>query len=1124
MEYDSDKAGSDIPSDSEVVHESSDETQQSDNPTSSEDECDPEYLIFPVSFEQADPMCIRLNTLITQGKIPKDKILYKFLNDVVHILLDPRHEYDSEVVEFFNTINYLGGLRTVNFVRGPMWHGTGKGGEKDAEMLSGQLNLGGPSRPTMMKSKSGYITSSGIVKEWLQSLLVLSKDPDTQCTPLLDNDSLSVFPACLQNDGTPLKASILYDDKQKVCVGLKETKDINFVKQNPNPDPEYLKENVVTEANVNFVTHLDNMVSLPIGVHYKTKAGKTGEDMMAQFLEDIRLTQTCLSCLQKTECPSHIVNTRRCNSVCNECLDSKGVCETCTQQGQASHLPPLRACSTCVENGEKCVKIAVLVLSSDSESGNKNAFETILKQRADGTLNPEFIFLPMLDVVHMGKSLKGSFSCWVILLNGERACLSILRTLRDTDPQYRKLIPRDSVIHKDRMDFNCILHLTKPQAIEHLKSVDQIVHTIVPDKYKISDTNKVGLYPHPIAIDIGEDGRLYVLNYKPMQKRSTVLKIRLHNPAEVNTLGEFANAHTITYLSGVVFVCEANSCIHVIPVKREIQINISKLRTKDSVRFYLEEFNLDTNGTKVQMTDLLKSHLLNVKNSYIEKGCDLTTLILDENIPPSCVGKLVDSPNTLICASDSFKVIYSVHVEFDGVAVKGTTSVVCPYVSLVNEVRGICHVSSKNALLISFVSESGGGIAKVCLETSETTIIIANDSLEISAGIAAIDHPVYDAVFCDPSSHTISGLDSNGNTHVIAGIQGEEGNNDGRALLSKFGQPMGICIENNKNLFVTDAQTGCIKLITSLSGTVSFLDHLGLLYKSFNVHFKGQKYQVVPIDEACRQLEKVAQYFTKTSTDVSPHPTNGPDGTIAHKALQSLEIIVKGIKDLRDLLQQINPQYPIHLHSCLTCDVENLHAVGHLKEQMPAQLHYCQNLFTTVYESIKRVVQWAAFYFTHPSSYYPVPEHKINLKQIPRLTTVENPRVLSKDEVETMREWAATHGKCVRQRSIREETTKYRCGTLPLNMYGKKPMPVKDMERVNLSLSTQVVDVESDDDSDKSEVEDQQSEYDSDSEVSDEEISRSEVDDIRPAMGPVMTRSGRTVRVPLKYRQGSGHD
>ena len=42
---------------------------------------------------------------------------------------------------------------------------------------------------------------------------------------------------------------------------------------------------------------------------------------------------------------------------------------------------------------------------------------------------------------------------------------------------------------------------------------------------------------------------------------------------------------------------------------------------------------------------------------------------------------------------------------------------------------------------------------------------------------------------------------------------------------------------------------------------------------------------------------------------------------------------------------------------------------------------------------------------------------------------------MQKDDVKLLYEWVNTHGKCVRQRTVRQETTSYKCGTLPLNMY-----------------------------------------------------------------------------------------
>ena len=40
-----------------------------------------------------------------------------------------------------------------------------------------------------------------------------------------------------------------------------------------------------------------------------------------------------------------------------------------------------------------------------------------------------------------------------------------------------------------------------------------------------------------------------------------------------------------------------------------------------------------------------------------------------------------------------------------------------------------------------------------------------------------------------------------------------------------------------------------------------------------------------------------------------------------------------------------------------------------------------------------------------------------------------------------MIEWATTNGKAVRQRSVRQETTMFKAGTFPLNMYRTSDYP-----------------------------------------------------------------------------------
>ena len=50
-----------------------------------------------------------------------------------------------------------------------------------------------------------------------------------------------------------------------------------------------------------------------------------------------------------------------------------------------------------------------------------------------------------------------------------------------------------------------------------------------------------------------------------------------------------------------------------------------------------------------------------------------------------------------------------------------------------------------------------------------------------------------------------------------------------------------------------------------------------------------------------------------------------------------------------------------------------------------------------------------------------------------------------------MIEWATTNGKAVRQRSVREETTMFKAGTLRLNMYRTSDYP---KDKVSFSRNT----------------------------------------------------------------------
>ena len=86
----------------------------------------PDNITYSIS--HADPLCIKFDELLEKGVIERSGILYKHINDVVQIFFDRFHKYDDDVLGFFNAITYLGGRRTVNFIRGPMCCGKGQRG------------------------------------------------------------------------------------------------------------------------------------------------------------------------------------------------------------------------------------------------------------------------------------------------------------------------------------------------------------------------------------------------------------------------------------------------------------------------------------------------------------------------------------------------------------------------------------------------------------------------------------------------------------------------------------------------------------------------------------------------------------------------------------------------------------------------------------------------------------------------------------------------------------------------------------------------------------------------------------------------------------------------------------
>jgi len=98
-----------------------------------------------------------------------------------------------------------------------------------------------------------------------------------------------------------------------------------------------------------------------------------------------------------------------------------------------------------------------------------------------------------------------------------------------------------------------------------------------------------------------------------------------------------------------------------------------------------------------------------------------------------------------------------------------------------------------------------------------------------------------------------------------------------------------------------------------------------------------------------------------------------------------------------------------------------------------------------VKESIKLTSRWAAKYYTHYRSYYPVPISAIPLSAVAMMAPLPSEGITPGME-EQIKEWLESY-RLVRQRTVRSETTKDKAGALAPAVYAVQPTGNESDER-----------------------------------------------------------------------------
>lgn len=671
-------------------------------------------------FEDAHPLAKKLQDCITEGKLTEESFMYKYLTDVFKFAMKNGSEsfqWDSEVIEFFNTVKYLGGQKSFNFVRGPGFLGSGRGGIKHVNTLS-DFNLGGPSTHALRKCQAGFSTQSGVYSSLMNAFYQNALLEKALVSPLFSSDTVHIIPCCLAADGTALKPGLEYDNTHHCVVGLTDSLNTDYIKANPIANNLHLKSQMVTEADVSFLTSLDNGASMPIGVHYLPKSFSV-EQMKDMFIETALSVQICASCL--VDCIKtniSIVNKNIvqdvCISHCQSCWDTQELCEQCMRLGHVSYYPALRPCSKCTDKGIKCVKVAVFSLVTDCEEHNKKVMESFDEVKLQNPSLNQAVMIP--DCVHVGKSLKCSWANWFIIVENCRTNLVFMRTLRDHGDAHLKaelckLLSLECVRNKDRMAVDPILRLTAAQINELLNNVEYVIHTVVPETYKYWKSNLSNTYAHPVGICTGPSGFLLAIDILDEETScGRLLEIRLHYPADVKVLQILDGPLTgdICYLNGVVYICgNRPGKILYYDIQHKVKLQVSKIRSKRELEDNLEIRHLSKIGT----IPILRARLDNHLKQIVKKHPKINHILLSRNIVPTAI---CGESDFLFCFDDITKCLFQINLSFDGIGVNGNAillhkmdDVLCVNGIIKSNTKLICTTKGVECGIVAFDLESG---------------------------------------------------------------------------------------------------------------------------------------------------------------------------------------------------------------------------------------------------------------------------------------------------------------------------------------------------------------------------------------------------------------------------------
>ena len=581
--------------------------------------------------------------------------------------------------------------------------------------------------------------------------------------------------------------------------------------------------------------------------------------------------------------------------------------------------------------------------------------------------------------------------------------------------------------------------------IDELSQTGYVCQTIIPELDKFKQENRMGMIPSSIIVAVANYGWILFLAYDAKSNTSTLYKARLHSPVDkLISLKKGTKAKEVHYAHGIAFLaCESGPLKAVEVLPNSITISLKGKRKAD-LEEIANQLKLSSLGIMTEIRSRIEGHLKRTELKYDGLLTSKEDIVFPKSNKKPLFEAMVCVDNKLLYATkksvgDQREVVQLI-LQSDGVRLECIEEhVILSCDEDWGKVQSMCI--NGNCLFLS----NQRGISKMDLTTTQHSLILAapNDPRKLTKFGP-------DLLFTNQKSCSVWKLRSTGEADVFAGK--EEGSLDGPKTTSCFKQPMGIATEFDSVVYLCDAQTNSIKLLSKMNHCAKFLRAIGAIYEAFSVHSKGALYEkktaeeVIDLVRHCKTVLEEHAFQIRAKSKITG-ALNGPQGRVSAKTVNSVQLMEWGLGRLAGILGEYGYQ-ALDLLSCMTLDVENCHVTVHSKKVNMSKLEYARSFGATMKESVKRATSWAAYYHTSRRSWYPKPDTTVSLHNV-RLMMPLSVVNLPASDCDLLRNWASAYGAAVRQRTVRQETTMAKHGTLPEFLY-QRHLEVGD--KVNLDF------------------------------------------------------------------------